>query len=146
MSFIPVRKYNKNQIILTSDRLIFNTKDDNIFFTSKKDIVLSSAGDIHFNVGSSGGSSNKFILNSPRINLGLNGLQPVPKGDNLNDFQTQLLNAINNLATNLASATGFGVGTVTTPTINAAGTQLLSEIQNLQSLLKNVNSTITYTA
>lgn len=146
MNFVPIRQYNGNQVILTSDRLIFNTKSDNIFFTAKKDIVLSSGGDIHVNVGPSGDSSNQFILNSPKIKLGMNGLQPVPKGDNLNNMLTQLMSSLNNLATNLASATGFGVGTVTTPTINAAGTQMIGEIQNLNSLIKTINSTVTSTA
>jgi hypothetical protein len=146
MSFVPVRQYNKNQVILTSDRLIFNTKDDNIFFTAKKDIVLSSGGDVHINVGPSGGLSNQFILNSPVIKLGLTGLQPVPKGNNLTDTLNQLMQSLTNLATNLASATGFGVGTVTTPTINAAGTQMLGEIQNIQTLIKSINSTVTSTA
>lgn len=146
MSFVPIRQYNGNQVILTSDRLIFNTKSDNIFLTAKKDVVLCSGGDVHVNVGVSGGTSNEFILNSPKIKLGLNGLQPVPKGDNLNKMLTQLMASLNNLATNLSSATGFGVGTVTTPTINAAGTQMLGEIENLNSLIKNINSTVTSTA
>lgn len=145
-NLVPIRQYNKNQAILTSDRIIFNSKDDNIFLVSKKDVAISSGGDVHIDVGPSGGTSNLFVVNAPKIQLGLNGVQPVPLGNNLNKVLTQLMNALTELATNLESAVGFGVGTVTTPTINAAGTTLSGQITNIQSLIKQINSTVTFTS
>lgn len=140
MSFTPIRKYTGNQVILTSDRLIFNSKEDNIFITTKKDLAISAAESVHINADQS------LIVNTPKIKLGIKNVQPVPKGDNLNNTLTQLLNALNSLAANLSTAQGFGVGTVTTPTINAAGVQLQGEITNLKSLVKSINSTVTFTS
>jgi hypothetical protein len=140
MSFIPIRSYNKNQVIVTSDRLIFNAKEDNVFITAKKDLAISVKGEVHINTDSS------FLLNSPIIQLGIKNLQPVPKGNELKNMQEQLLNALQNLATDLSSAIGVGVGTVSQPSINAAGTKLLGEISNIRSLLDKINSKITFTS
>lgn len=145
-NLVPIRQYKKNQAILTSDRIIFNSKDDNIFLISKKDVAISSGGDVHIDVGPSGGTSNLFVVNSPKIQLGLSNTQPVPKGDNLNKVLTQLMQALTQLASNLEIAAGFGVGTVTTPTINAAGTTLAGQVTNIQSLIKSINSTVTFTS
>lgn len=147
MSFIPIRKYNGNQVILTSDRLIFNAKDDNIFITARKDLAISVGGSVHINVGpsSGGSSSNVYLLNAPRIQLGLGSVQPVPKGDDLVNVINKTLQALNKLASSLTSAVGVGVGTVNEATVNAAGAQLQGDISNITGLVKKINSTVTFT-
>ena len=145
--FIPIRKFNGNQIVINSDRVLLNSKEDSIFLTSKKDLAVSTGGDVHINVGpSNGGSGNAYVVNSPKILLGINKTQPVPKGDNLSEFNRQLLQALNNLATSLSVSVGIGVGTVTQPSINVAGAKLIGDIANLTSLLKDINSEVTFTS
>jgi len=146
-NFVPIRKYNGDQVIINSGRLVFNSKDDNVFITAKKDLAISVEGSVHVNVGpSNGSSSNIYVVNSPKIQFGLNNTQPVPKGENLSNFNQQLLTALTSLATSLSSAIGIGVGTVTQPSINAAGAKLQGDIANLTDLMKDINSKITFTS
>ena len=144
-NFIPIRKYNGNQVILTSDRVVINAKDNNVFIVAKKDLAISVGGDVHINVGPSSGGSGVYLLNAPRIQLGLGSVQPIPKGDDLTDMLNKLLSALSNLASSLISATGIGVGTVNEPSINMAGAKLAGDISNLTALVKKINSTVTFT-
>ena len=44
----PPDLYQGNQVIINSDRLLFNAKDDSIFLFSKESIGFSANGSIHF--------------------------------------------------------------------------------------------------
>lgn len=149
MSFVPIRQYNNNQIILNSDRLVFNTKADDIIVSSKKDLSITLAGAFHINIGASGKqnpSTNFFILNAPKIQFGIANVEPVTKANSTSKLLNSLLSALIELSTNLISATGIGVGTVNEPTINAAGIKLQGQIQNIISQVDTIKSTVTFTA
>ena len=89
MNFTPedTNIYDDNQIIINSDRLVFNAKDDSILMYSDKAIGFSTKGSIHFDTTqikegeeSENLSPGRFVVNSPHIYLGLEaGL-----GDNFN--------------------------------------------------------------
>jgi len=61
--------YIGKQVIINSDRLIFNAKDDSILFFSDKAIGFSTNGNFHFDTLNNG--TNKFVINAPNIYLGL---------------------------------------------------------------------------
>ena len=61
--------YQGNQIIINSDRLIFNAKTDNILLYSNKAIGFSTNGSFYFDTSPE--DESKFIVNSPNIYLGL---------------------------------------------------------------------------
>jgi hypothetical protein len=146
---IGIREFTGDQVIMTSDRLIFNTKTDNIILSTKKDIVMSTGGAVHINVGPSSGakaSNNFYIVNSPKIQLGLNNTEPVAKGQKAADLINKVLNALAELANSLTTATGIGVGTVTEPSVNAAGAKLQSTIINIQKDVEGIKSSITFTS
>ena len=69
MSYVPEQPhiYQGKQVIITSDRLIFNAKEDSIF-SSDSTIAFSTNKDFHINTSS--GPNGKFIVNSPKIHLG----------------------------------------------------------------------------
>tara|TARA_R110000744_G_scaffold199024_1_gene318263 strand:+ start:800 stop:1267 length:468 start_codon:yes stop_codon:yes gene_type:complete len=71
MSYIPEapNNYIGKQVIINSDRLIFNAKEDSILLFSNKAIGFSTNGDFHFDTFNNG--TNKFIINAPKIILGL---------------------------------------------------------------------------
>ena len=71
MSYIPEapNNYIGKQVIINSDRLIFNAKDDAILLFSDKAIGFSTNGNFHFDTLNNG--TNKFIINAPNIYLGL---------------------------------------------------------------------------
>ena len=89
--------YQGKQIIIDSDRLIFNAKDDSILLFSDKAIGFSTNGNFHFDT--SNDINNKFIINAPNIYLGLKTsiplsnpselpTEPVVLGNKLKDWMT----------------------------------------------------------
>ena len=75
MSYTPEQpnKFQGKQVLINSDRLTFNAKQDSIFLFSNKSIGFSTNGSIHFDTSDKkeGNDASKFILNSPNIYLGL---------------------------------------------------------------------------
>jgi len=71
MSYIPDTPniYQGKQVIIDSDRLIFNAKNDSILLFSDKAIGFSTNGS--FNFDTSDKQDSKFVVNSPNIYLGL---------------------------------------------------------------------------
>jgi len=67
MSYIPDTPsiYQGKQVIIDSDRLIFNAKDDSILLFSDKAIGFSTNGS--FNFDTSDKEDSKFVVNSPKI-------------------------------------------------------------------------------
>ena len=74
-TYKPEFPYRGNQIIIDSDRVLINSKEDSTFIVGKKAVGISTQGT--FNVDSGG----KTIINSPEIYLGLEAKHPVIKGD-----------------------------------------------------------------
>ena len=100
MAYIPQApgSYQGNQVLINSDRLIFNAKEDSILLFSDKAIGFSTNGSFHFDT-SSDENESKFVVNSPNIYLGLefnNTLpeQPAVLGDDLTSSLTDILEAI----------------------------------------------------
>lgn len=80
--YIPSFPYSGTQIILNSDRLHLNAKNDFILLNSKKSISLAAPGSI--NVDTEG----TFIVNANKIRLGIGeqANHPLVKGDKLQEL------------------------------------------------------------
>jgi DNA replication initiation complex subunit (GINS family) len=80
--YIPSFPYEGAQIILNSDRLHLNAKNDFILLNSKKSISLAAPGSI--NVDTEG----TFIVNANKIRLGIGeqANHPLVKGDKLQEL------------------------------------------------------------
>jgi hypothetical protein len=95
MAYIPEHPniYQGNQVIINSDRLVFNAKDDSILLYSDKAIGFSTNGSFHFDT--SNDNSNKFIVNSPNIYLGLRNTalptEPAVLGHQLEEVLIELI-------------------------------------------------------
>lgn len=100
MPFNPTNpnEYIGKQLILNSDRVIINSKEDNLLF-SNKGFSFSTNGEFHFNTEDKSG--NKFVVNSPKIHLGLENDEltsnPAVKGRELEELLTELLDIVDNL-------------------------------------------------
>ena len=93
MSYKPTNTtdYQGKQVIIDSDRLLFNAKNDSILLFSDKAIGFSTKGSIHFDT--SNNKDSKIIINSPNIYLGLKTnkilpTEPAVLGDELDDWLT----------------------------------------------------------
>jgi hypothetical protein len=71
MSYTPEtpNNYIGKQVLIDSDRLVFNAKNDSILLYSDKVIGFSTNGSFHFDTLNNG--TNKFVVNAPKIYLGL---------------------------------------------------------------------------
>ena len=112
--------YQGNQVLINSDRLIFNAKNDSILLFSDKAIGFSTNGSFHFDT-SGDKNKSKFVVNSPNIYLGLefdNTLptQPAVLGDDLEIILNEILDMCQSLSYDMAfsmSYTSTSEGTLT---------------------------------
>jgi hypothetical protein len=109
MKFIPTSPdtYQGNQVIINSDRLVFNAKKDTILLYSDKAIGFSTRGNFHFDTDSS--EDTKFIVNAPNIYLGLNNLrtgelptEPAVLGNELKGLLIQILDLLDSMTIDMA--------------------------------------------
>ena len=109
MAYKPVNGnfYDGKQVIIDSDRLLFNAKNDSILLYSRRSIGLSTQGSIHFDTSdqkedNEGVDASKFVVNSPNIYLGLKfdknlPTEPAVLGDELDEWLTELMNTIDHI-------------------------------------------------
>ena len=71
----PTYPYTGKQIIIDSDRVTLNSKEDMTFLIAKKAVSISSGGTVNID------STGMTIINSPKIKLGLNATHPLVHGD-----------------------------------------------------------------
>ena len=144
--------YQGKQVIINSDRLIFNAREDSLF-SSNKTIAFSTNKDFHINT--SEGSDGKFAVNSPKIHLGKikanNSLadNPAVKGQELEQLLKDILNHLNLLYSTvlplLNQITIFpGLPTVPSPTNIALITPLINDLNVLKGKVKSIKSSNVY--
>jgi len=132
-SYKPVFPYRGKQIIIDSDRVLLNAKDDSVFILGDKAVGISTNGT--FNIDSGG----KTIINSPQIDLGLNAKHPVIKGDEFLAIFQQFLLVINQVTVpELEDATDSN--DVKIASVNRAGEGLRKATEALSELLPGVLS------
>ena len=144
----PPGIYQGNQILINSDRLLFNAKTDSILLFSKQAISLSTDGSIHFDT--SNGDNNNFIVNAPNIYLGLDyndelPIEPAVKGDSLDIFLNDMLDLINNLwdATLYEiSYTESGTFTGPNPMNKGVESRIEGQIKELRKQIEFIKSNI----
>jgi hypothetical protein len=138
MSFIDFNSFEKDTVILNSDRVILNSKDDSVFVLSKKTVGVSAVESVHFNVGLSDSKdmNNKFVINAPYIQLGLpsrGNSQPIAKGDSVVKFIDDLISYLDTFSKSLSTATATGVGVAGLPQINVAAANLSEKLSQLKT-------------
>ena len=112
MDFTPedTNIYDNNQIIINSDRLIFNAKQDSILFSSNKIIGFNTNGSFHFD------SEKNFIVNSNKIILGLKntpdgtiiyGQEPALLGNQTEEWISDLIDTIVSFIDSSGNPTGY---------------------------------------
>ena len=158
MSYKPTAPnlFQGNQVIIDSDRLLFNAKDDSILLFSNKAIGFSTNGSIHFDTSDKkeGDESSKFIINSPNIYLGLDykgefPTEPAVLGDYLGDvWLDDLLECVEGLIDDITTKVSYMTTAPGTPTApNPANTAMLSlrkmQIVNLRYNRQYFKSKIT---
>jgi len=141
---LPLSTYIGNQVLINSDRLIFNAKKDSILLYSDKVIGFSTNGSFHFDT--SPDPESKFILNSPNIYLGLeydNTLptEPAVLGLELKEILNRIINQIMNLMADIEFKISYTVTLPGSPTgpnpLNSA--QLQGRYREFQSIISDLD-------
>jgi hypothetical protein len=136
-------KYNGAQVILDSGRLVFNSYNDNILFSSANSINLNSQKSVNID-------TKKFIVQADKIYLGIESLakEPLLLGNTTVELIRNLLTALSQLADVLKTAQ-------TSPTIpstpanltsiNLAAVFLSSKLETLNKQLDTLTSKRNFT-
>lgn len=101
----PEFTYLGNQAIVTSGRVVVHSYDDYIFHFGKKGVAISTPGTYTMDVG------KKTIVNSNRIDLGLNATEPLLLGTRTVTQLGFLLDSLQELCKGLKAMTSTNLGT-----------------------------------
>ena len=137
-------QYNYPQIILNADRIVLNSKVDEVMLFAATNIEINTNNVINLNAG------RYTHINSPSINLGTNPdgslpTEPLLLGGKTHDLLLDLCGALTNLASYLSVAISTEQGSPL-PSLNDAGTQLFSDIITVIDKLESIQSTQNFTA
>jgi len=142
--------YQGNQVIINSDRLVFNAKKDAILLYSDQHIGFSTNGNFHFDTDNS--EDTKFIVNSPNIYLGLGNLrtgelptEPAVLGHELKALLKKILEVLDQMTLDMCFNVAYTTTAAGTPTgMNSAniGTMqcLMDEIEIIRGSLDDILS------
>ena len=153
--YIPEQpnQYQGRQIVLNSDRILFNAKEDSVLIYADKSIGLNTIGTINFDTSETG----KFIVNAPLIQLGMvqkgyNNKKIPPNnsavlGDELELWLDDMLDLMENMLYFLIGPEFSVTCPVTDPNISSASTPgdndigyLETEIDRLRKHIINIKS------
>lgn len=135
-------KYFSSQILMNSDRVVINSKKDEIMLFAKSNIELNTNNIINFN------ANDRIHLNSPVILLGTKDnkapTEPLLLGNTTKELLNELISAIQELGNNLSSVITTPQGSPLTQ-VNLAGKDIVSKLNTIQSKLKNITSNSNFT-
>ena len=144
-----IKTYDGEQIVLSSGRLVFNSRSDSTFISSRQYINLSAGDKVTIDVGpvDSDDEANMFLVNAPRVQFGLdkNGVpEPIVKGEQLDQILTQLMEAIS-LYADLVQAAAIVPGPLMSTMLTPATTMLKGKLQQIKINLDNFKSPTSFT-
>ncbi len=137
---------NANQILITSDRITIDSKLDDIYLSSKKDIHIGTGRYLTFTTigGPDANNTDSVIFNSSNFNIGnpnTANMQSMVLGDELKNILVEIVNLLGRLQT----TTSLGLQTPITVGSFAgdikAGEPLATVITNLETKIENMLST-----
>jgi len=133
--------YTSPQVIINSDRLVFNAKKDHVLISGEKSIFLGANSSLNFNAG------NNVVVECGDIKLGgKNANESVIKGDLFLSELLQIMTALNTLATTLGTDTIWPVGApAPNAAVNAAALTLTNLIPQFNGKIESYKSSITKT-
>jgi hypothetical protein len=140
---LNIPDYFNAQTIINSDRVVLNSKRDEVMIFAKTNIELNTKNVINLN------ADERVHLNSNIIFLGpyndINPPQPLVLGNRLYTLLSNLLNSLHTLGTSLSSVVGSPEGAPAID-INMAAEELLNNVEkisdNLEGILSQQNFTV----
>jgi hypothetical protein len=152
MEFIPLNptQFTGHQVIINSDRLIFNARNESILLYSLTSIGFSTKGNFHFDTKNE--PNNKFIVNAPNIYLGIGDqktgklpTEPAVLGKRLENLLIELLDFLELLLVDICYnisgiSTSPGTPTAMNPANGSILDQRIKSIQNIKNGIESIMS------
>tara|TARA_Y100001937_G_scaffold128212_1_gene203036 strand:- start:1224 stop:2519 length:1296 start_codon:yes stop_codon:yes gene_type:complete len=114
-------EFTRPQVVINSDRILINSKSDDIRLSSNIHIGLSALEAVGIDAG------NHFTVNSPEIYLGLGAVEPLILGDQMTTWLSSLLDALRAFTyTNSGGPTGPAINIYLLDQLEASLDQLKS--------------------
>jgi hypothetical protein len=143
--------YNGAQIIMNSNRIILNSKKDEVLIYGTKNVDLNSNQTIHLNAKNyihlhvdQNNLNSKILLGTNKDGSVPN--EPILLGGKTHDLLLELCNTLTTLAGFLASASAITTeGAIPIADCNIAGEQLLNDVSTLIDKLETITSDKVYT-
>ena len=140
---LDVSEYSNSQAILNSDRVVLNSKKDEVMIFAKTNVEISTKNIINLN------ADDRVHLNGGRVFLGtVSGQLPTENivlGGKLHDLLLNLMDSLHEFGTGIASAIGSPEGTPATDII-AAARGLCTSIDKIEKDLEGILSQQNFTA
>jgi hypothetical protein len=140
---IDVSTYFNAQVIINSDRVVLNSKKDEIMLFAKTNIELNTNNIINLN------ANERVHLNSNAVFLGTVNNQlptePLVLGDKLNTVLENLLDSLYSFGASLSTVVGSPEGAPAMD-INSAAESLLNDIDRINDNLEGILSQKNFTA
>lgn len=132
-------QFGGNQVIIASDRLVFNARKQELIAFSKEGIGLSSEKAISID------GRQVVETESKRINLGVNAKSPILLGDRTMDWLNELCNILSSFLTTVTQITvPTGVGPSGFPINNPAFINLKSQVKGIQQKIEKLQSQLAF--
>jgi hypothetical protein len=123
---ILAKNYNGNQVVVNSGRLYFNTKEEDILFSSQGNFGVTSNNIFLDGVDYIGLDATKIYLGEKAVRF---ELQPILLGNQTELFLYELLTALTTLSNSLIEART--ANQIAIPALNGNGITLKATLQNL---------------
>ena len=140
---LSVSNYINSQLIANSDRIVLNSKKDEVMVFAKTNIELNTNNIINLN------ANERVHLNSSKIFLGTVNNQlptePLVLGDKMYSLLSSLIGSLHNFGISLSTAVNGPEGAPALD-INVAAEGLLNDIENISSNLEGILSQQNFTA
>ena len=140
---ISVSNYFNAQVIINSDRVVLNSKRDEVMIFAKTNIELNTKNIINLN------ANERVHLNSNTVFLGTVNNQlptePLVLGDKLNTLLENLLDSLYSFGISLSTVVGSPEGVPALDITSAAGS-LLNDIDRINNNLEGILSQRNFTS
>lgn len=139
---LNIPDYTKSQVIINGDRIVLNSKQDEVMLFAKTNIELNTKNIINLN------ADTRVHLNSNSIVLGICNSQSTPQpvllGNNTLEVFFLLQKSLTELGSYLAKAVSTSEGSPITG-INVAGKEIIKDMNRLCDLLNKITSKKVFT-
>lgn len=149
MTTNDIKTYSGEQIVLSSGRLVFTSRSNDIYFNSKRYINLSAGDKVTIDVGTidSDDEMNMFLVNAPKMQLGLERygvIEPITKANELENVLNDLIEAILTYS-DLVQTAAIVPGPIMSSMLTPANIFLKSRLQQVKLNMVNFKSTKSFT-